>query len=290
VGTVDVTARVLGDHELALFQRVIHDQTGIRLPDSKRALIVGRLVGRLRELGLPSFLEYYRRVRDDEDERVRMLDRILTNETRFFREPKQFDFLEQRVFPRWEDAAAEGRRPRRIAVWSAACSTGEEPYSVAMALMARFPPSSGWEVEVLATDLSTRALAAAEQAVWPLARAKEIPRPYLTAYMLRGRGAAQGRMKASPELRRVVRFDRLNLNQATYPVRGPFDLVFCRNVLIYFDAETRAAVVGRLLGHLAAEGLLILGQAESLTGRIEATRSVGPAVFAHARAASQWSG
>jgi CheY-like chemotaxis protein len=134
-----------------------------------------------------------------------------------------------------------------------------------MALMTRFAPSSGWDVEILATDLSTRALAAAERAVWPLARAKEIPRPYLAAYMLRGRGAAQGRMKASPELRRVVRFDRLNLNQATYPARGSFDLVFCRNVLIYFDAETRAAVVGRLLGHLAAEGLLILGQVESPT-------------------------
>jgi len=290
VGTVDATARVLGDHELALFQRVIHDQTGIRLPDSKRALIVDRLVGRLRELGLPSFLEYYRRVRDDEEERVRMLDRILTNETRFFREPKQFDFLEQRVFPQWEHAAAEGRRPRRIRVWSAACSTGEEPYSVAMALMTRFAPSSGWDVEILATDLSTRALAAAERAVWPLARAKEIPRPYLAAHMLRGQGAAQGRMKASPELRRVVRFDRLNLNQATYPARGPFDLLFCRNVLIYFDAETRAAVVGRLLDHLAADGLLILGQVESLTGLSEATRSVGPAVFTHARAAGRWSG
>ena len=288
-GTAPARGLGLSDHELDLFQRLIHDETGILLPDSKRALIVGRLAGRLRELGLSSFLEYYRLVlRDGEAERTQMLDRIVTNETRFFREPKQFDFLQQRAFPEWEAAAAAGRRPRRIRVWSAACSTGEEPYSVAMALLARFPPSSGWEVEVLATDLSTRALAWAERGIWPLARASEIPRPHLTAFMLRGRGGEQGRMKAAPELRRVVRFARVNLSGSSYPVAGPFELVLCRNVLIYFDPRARAEVVARLVALLAADGLLLLGQAEGLTGRIETTRSVGPAVFAHARAAARW--
>jgi chemotaxis protein methyltransferase CheR len=279
---------LLSDHGLDLLQRLIHDETGILIPDSKRSLIVGRLAGRLRELGLPSFLDYYRLVRDGEAERTQMLDRIVTNETRFFREPKQFDFLQQRAFPDWEAAAAGGRRPRRIRVWSAACSTGEEPYSVAMVLLARFPPSSGWEVEVLATDVSTRALARAEQAIWPLARATEIPRPHLTAFMLRGRGAEHGRMKASSELRRVVRFARVNLNASRYPVGGPFELVLCRNVLIYFDSQTRAEVVARLVDHLAGDGLLLLGQAEGLTGRIPSTRSVGPAVFAHTSAAGRW--
>ncbi len=282
-------ALTLSAQELALFQRLIYDETGILLPDSKRALIEGRLAGRVRELSLSSFLAYYRLVvRDAEGERTELLDRIVTNETRFFREPKQLDFLRQRVFPKWEAAAAAGRRSRRIRVWSAACSTGEEPYSLGMTLLARFPPSSGWEVEILATDLSTRVLARAERAVWPLARASEIPRAHLTAFMWRGRGPGDGLMQASPELRRIVRFARVNLTASRYAVSGPFELVLCRNVLIYFHPRTRAAVVEKLAGHLAQDGLLLLGQAEGLTGRIESTRSVGPAVFAHATAAAEW--
>ncbi len=265
--------------EFALFRDLIHRESGIFLSEAKKALVVGRLGRRLRELGLASLGAYYRLLAEgDEQERVRMLDCICTNETHFFREPRQFEFLEQQVFPEWAARAA----PRRIRAWSAACSTGEEPYSLAMTLLAHFPPSSGWTLEILASDLSTRALDQARAGLWSIDKAREIPERYLKAFMLRGRGRQEGVMKAGPEIRSLVRFQRVNLNQDRYPVAGPFDLVFCRNVLIYFDAASKARVVHRLLDQLAPGGFLFLGHAESLTGVSDGGRSVGPTVYVRA--------
>jgi chemotaxis protein methyltransferase CheR len=208
-----------------------------------------------------------------------MLDHVTTNETHFFREPRHFELLAADVFPRWSADAAAGRRPRRARIWSAACSTGEEPYSLAMALLRAFPPGSGWDLEILATDLSTRVLDRARAALWPLEKAKEIPDADLKAFMLRGTGSQEGLMKAGPELRELVRFQRLNLNDAAYPGVGEFDLVLCRNVLIYFDAPTKERVVGRLLEHLAPDGLLFLGHAESVVGTGLPLQPVVPTVY-----------
>ncbi len=257
--------RPLTDGEFRAFQRLIHGEAGIWLSPAKKALLTGRLASRLRDLDLDSFGAYFRHVtKVDPGEQVRMLDCIATNETRFFREPRQFEFLERELLPAWNAAAAEGRRSRRIRAWSAGCSTGEEPYSLAMTLLAHCPSSAGWEIEVVATDLSTRVLERAKAAVWPVDDAREIPAPYLKRFMLRGIRAQQGSMKAGPEIRSVVRFQRMNLNHDHYPVQGPFDLVFCRNVLIYFDAAGKERVLARLAGHLAPEGCLFLGHAESL--------------------------
>jgi chemotaxis protein methyltransferase CheR len=253
------------DGEFRAFQEVIHREAGIWLADSKKALLTGRLSRRLRELDLPSFGAYFRQVTEvAPEERVRMLDCICTNETRFFREPRQFEFIEQEVLPAWTAAAAAGARPRKIRVWSAGCSTGEEPYSIAMMLLSHCPPAAGWEIEVLATDLSTRVLARAEEGVWPMEDAREIPEPYLRRFMLRGVRTREGTMKAGPQLRGVVRFQRLNLNGDDYAVSGSFDLVFCRNVLIYFDAEGKSRVLSRLRDRVSPEGYLLLGHAESL--------------------------
>jgi chemotaxis protein methyltransferase CheR len=268
--------------EFALFRDLIHRESGIFLSEAKQALVVGRLGRRLRELGLSSLGAYYRLLAEgDERERMRMLDCICTNETHFFREPRQFEFLEQRIFPEWAARAAAGM-PRRIRSWSAACSTGEEPYSLAMTLLAHFPPSSGWTLEILASDLSTRALDQARAGLWSIDKAKEIPERYLKAFMLRGRGPQEGVMKAGPEIRSLLRFQRVNLNQDPYPVAGPFDFIFCRNVLIYFDVPSKARVVHRLLDQLAPGGYLFLGHAESLTGFSERARSVGPTVYVRA--------
>jgi chemotaxis protein methyltransferase CheR len=272
--------------EFALFQSLILREAGIYLSEAKQALVVGRLARRLRALGLRSFAASHAVVREDEAERVRMLDCISTNETHFFREPRQFEFLERTVFPDWESRAAAGLRARRVRAWSAGCSTGEEPYSLAMALLERFPPSAGWEIDILATDLSTRVLERARAAVWPMSKASEIPPRHLKAFMLRGVGSQQGRLKAGPEIRALVRFERLNLNDDGEAAPGPFDLVFCRNVLIYFDAPSKRRVVHRLLERLAPEGYLFLGHAESLTGLTERARSVGPTVYASAAPAS----
>ena len=267
--------------DFRLFQALIQREAGIYLADVKKVLVEGRLARRLRELDL-GFNAYYRLVEGDEKERVRMLDCICTNETHFFREPRQFDFLEGHVFPQWQAQADAGRRPRRIRVWSAGCSTGEEPYSVAMSFLARFPLASGWEIDILATDLSTRVLESARAAVWPIEKAKEISSAYLKAFMLRGTGPEEGRMKASPQLRAKVRFERLNLNAEPFVLRERFDLVLCRNVLIYFDATSKARVLGRLLDRLDEHGYVFLGHAETVTGLGARTRSVGPTVYAHA--------
>jgi chemotaxis protein methyltransferase CheR len=270
----------VSDRDFVRFQRLINDEAGIWLAPVKKALLVGRLARRLRELGLTSYGDYFERVAVDEAERIRMLDAICTNETHFFREPRHFEFLCDRVFPAWREDAERGRRPRRARVWSAACSTGEEPYTLAMTLLSSLP---GWDVEILATDLSTKVLARAEAAVWPLEKSREIPDPHLKAYMLKGYGSQEGLMKAGPELRSLVRFARLNLTH-DHPGLGQFDLVFCRNVLIYFDKETKGKVVSRLLDRLLPDGFLFLGHAESLGGFTTRAKALLPTVYALAPA------
>jgi chemotaxis protein methyltransferase CheR len=272
----------VSDRDFARFQALINREAGIWLAPVKKALLVGRLARRLRELGLDSYGDYYERVEGDGVERVRMLDAICTNETHFFREPRHFEFLEARVFPAWREEADAGRRPRRVRIWSAACSTGEEPYSLAMTLLTAFP--SGWELEIVASDLSTKVLERARSGVWPIEKAKEIPDAHRRAFMLRGYGSQEGLMKAGPELRALVSFHRVNLVGETWPGGAPFDLVFCRNVLIYFDRATKVRVVERLLGRLHPRGYLFLGHAESLGGVTAAGRPVVPTVYAPAAA------
>jgi chemotaxis protein methyltransferase CheR len=269
----------VSDRDFGRFQALINREAGIWLAPVKKALLVGRLARRLRELGIASYGEYYTRVLEDETERVRMLDAICTNETQFFREPRHFEFLEREALPAWRAAAEAGGRPRRLRVWSAACSTGEEPYSVAMALLSGLP---GWTLEVIASDLSTKVLARAQSGIWPIERARQIPRPYLSAYMLKGYGEQAGLMKAGEELRAVIRFERVNLASEAWP-DGPFDLLLCRNVLIYFDRASKVRVVERLLDRLAPDGFLLLGHAESLAGFTDRARPVLPTVYRRSR-------
>jgi chemotaxis protein methyltransferase CheR len=244
----------------------------------KAGLLTGRLSKRLRALGLNSFSQYHERVTQDDEEMRAMLDAIATNETHFFREPGHFQFLEQRVFPDWRANAESGQRARVIRVWSAGCSTGQEAYSLAMILVANFPSSQGWTMEILATDLSRRALAIAEEGVWSADKAGEIPTHYLRAYTLKGVEENEGKIKAAPAIR-MIRFMRLNLNESIYPEIGKFDLIFCRNVLIYFDPESRRRALGRLLHHLSPEGYFFVGHAESLNATCPSLRTVMATVY-----------
>lgn len=270
----------ISDELFAKFRDLIYREAGIALTDNKKTLLVSRVAGRLRELGLTSFAEYYKLVEDPgrTDERGRLLDRICTNETHFFRDPRQFQFLTDHAFPRVE-AEAERTGSRRVRAWSAACSTGEEPYSIAMTMLHRFPPSSGWQVEVVASDLSNKVLALARAGVWSIDKATDIPLNLRKEFMLRGTGSQTGKMKVGPEIRNVVSFTRLNLNDPVYPVSGVFDLIFCRNVLIYFDHLSKTKVVDRLLNHLAPGGNLFLGYAETTTTLTDRLVSVGPNVY-----------
>src|SRR5579863_440934 len=270
------------------FQQLIYSEAGIWLAAHKHALLTGRLARRLRLLGLPNMQEYYQLVTqpDQQHERAVMIDCITTNETHFFREPRHFDFLERQVFPRLQKEAAAGGRPARLRVWSAGCSTGEEPYSLAMLMLKHFPGTLGWELEVLATDISTRVLEKARAAVYSIEKAKEIPVEHLRAYMLKGKGDHKGEMKVSPELHRVVRFARVNLHADSYPILGSFDLIFCRNVLIYFDQESKMKVINGIIRHLDPSGLLFVGHSEHLGGIAPSLKTVAPTVHALANSSS----
>jgi chemotaxis protein methyltransferase CheR len=270
----------VSEADFALFQKLIERETGIYLAPVKKALLIGRLTSRLRQLGLNSLRDYYKRVAADPVELVQMIDRISTNETSFFRGPLHFEFLSNRVIPEWRAQEAAGQRKRTVRVWSAGCSTGEEPYSIAMALLEGLPPSSGWRIEITATDLSTRVLEKASAGLWPLEKSSQIPHAYLKSYMLRGTGRYEGMMKAGPQLREVITFGRLNLHDESSRPAAPYDLIFCRNVLIYFQPATKAEVVRRLLDQLSPDGYLFVGHSESLNHLTDRVRTVVPTVCA----------
>ena len=266
------------------FQRLILQEAGIWLGDSKSALLCGRLSRRLRALGIASLGQYYDLVvqPENQEERALMVDAITTNETRFFRDPRHFEFLEQRVIPRWRAEAQQGRRRKTIRLWSAGCSSGEEPYSLAMLLARHLPVEQGWNVTIFATDISTRMLAQARAGVYSVTKSTDIPEPLLRDHMLKGIEQQAGQMKVMPEIRAMVDFQSLNLARGPYPPDSHFDAIFCRNVLIYFDARTKQGAVEHLLRCLARAGLLFVGQAENLSGTNPHLRSLVPAVYARA--------
>ena len=269
----------LAVEEFHLFQALVLRESGIHLGAKNRAMLVSRVWKRLRALELNSFASYYRRVKADAQEMVLMLDCICTNETHFFREPAAFECLTKRVFPEWVAEADAGKRGKTLRIWSAACSTGEEAYSMAMSLLTYFPPAAGWKIEVLGTDLSTKVLARASSGVWPAEKISGVPVDYQRNFLLKGFGPEKGKVKAIEELRQVVRFQRLNLTREPYDVAGPFDLIFCRNVLIYFQWETKIKVVNSLGKYLTPNGYLFLGHAESLHGVADKLQNVSPKVF-----------
>jgi chemotaxis protein methyltransferase CheR len=263
------------------FQQLIYSETGIWLSESKTALLCGRLARRLRALNFETLREYYDLVvqPDQYEERVRMIDAITTNETRFFREPKHFEYLNGTLFPLWRKLAGQGLRSKRIRIWSAGCSSGEEPYSLAMVLAENFPWSEGWDTRILATDISTRVLEIAQQGVYRIAGSTDIPRDLLLRFMLKGHSEHEGKMKVMREVQQLVEFQRLNLGDDVYPIKESFDAIFCRNVLIYFDAASKTKVVDKLVRHLAPQGLLFIGHAENLHSITQGLKSVAPTVY-----------
>jgi chemotaxis protein methyltransferase CheR len=268
----------ISDDEFALFQTLICRESGIHLATSKKPMLVSRLMRRVNALRLDSFGEYYRHVLNDRvEEMVRLLDAVSTNETWFFRNPKHFSFVREQLCPLLIADARDGKRPRRISAWSAASSSGEEPFSLAMVLLDGLP---GWDIRILATDLSSRVLEKAGAATWSIEKSGDIPPRYLKRYMLRGMGGQHGKMKAGPEIRNVVTFRRFNLNDELWSIDSdePFDLVFCRNVLMYFEGPRRERVLRRILKRLPERGYLFLGDAEGLTG-FDTVRMVAPGVY-----------
>ncbi len=239
-------------------------------------------------LRLLSLDQYYERVSPPEahEERALMIDAITTNETRFFREPRQFDFMAEQLFPRWRMQAAQGLRSKRVKIWSAGCSSGEEPHTLAMLMAEHLPSAEGWDATVLATDISNRVLEKARKGIYDLARCEEIPTDLLHKFMLRGVADRQGQVKAKVAIQQMIDFQRLNLNLVPYRIDGPFDAILCRNVLIYFDAESKCRVVANLLSHLVGDGLLFVGHAENLANISGQLRSIEPTIYIRTENAS----
>ncbi|WP_343731998.1 protein-glutamate O-methyltransferase CheR [Duganella sp.] len=258
----------LSEREFQLFRDLLFRIAGIHLSDAKRALVAGRLARRLRDHGWDSYAAYFRHLQDDRAELQTAVDLLTTNETYFFREPQHFDFLRDTILPPLRE-----RGPVRV--WSAACSSGEEPYSIAMTL-AQALGQQPWEV--LASDLSTRVLEQAAAGAYRSTAFDAIPRELRQQYCLRGVGCHAGTSIIDPALRARVSFRQINLN-ARLPALGEFDVIFLRNVLIYFPHDTKCAVVQRLQALLRPGGWLIVSHAESLNRVSTQLALVQPSIY-----------
>jgi chemotaxis protein methyltransferase CheR len=258
------------------FCRIAREQAGIRLGKGKEALVSARVSKRVRKLGLPSIRAYLKYLEADEtgEEIVQFLDVITTNFTRFFREPEHFEELKRFVVKRHQ----EGQREFKL--WCTAASTGEEPYSMAMALKG-LVDGLGIEFRILATDISTKVLGVARAGVYPDKCVTELPSKDRHRFFVKRR-ESDGKdvmWGVRPDVRERVVFDRLNLAQPPFPMKGPFDVIFCRNVMIYLEQQIRAGLVAEMERLLRPGGLLIVGHAETLTGIRSGLTLVRPSVY-----------
>jgi chemotaxis protein methyltransferase CheR len=258
----------INDEEFRQFQRFIYEAAGIALSEAKKSLVNDRLARRIRLHRLGSYAEYFRLLSKVPAEVQIAVDLLTTNETYFFRESKHFELLGQLA------SAARGR-PSPFRVWSAASSSGEEAYSIAMVLADRM---AGLAWEVIGSDISVRVLERARIGHYPMDRAQHIPDEYLKRFCLKGVGEQKGTLLISRDLRRRVQFLQVNLN-ASLPELGLFDVIFLRNVLIYFNDDTRREVVSRLCSTLKPDGHFLIGHSESLHGISGAVERLAPSIY-----------
>lgn len=249
--------------------RMLHDDAGIALSESKASLVYSRLVKRLRALGIESFRDYCRLVAGAEGvgERQNMLAALTTNVTRFFREPHHFEHLKAKLLP---GLAARARARGRVRIWSAGCSTGQEPYSIALTVLEALPEAASLDVRILATDIDPNVVAAGRAGVYSPEAVQPVPVPLRDRWMARVEDNGQPAWGAGEEMRRLVAFRELNL-MAGWPMKGRFDAIFCRNVVIYFDEPTQARIWARFAPLINPDGRLYVGHSERVgdTARFE---------------------
>jgi chemotaxis protein methyltransferase CheR len=281
IPTRDASLVAMDMRDFKVFRELIHRETGIWLRDGKQVMLAARLAKRLRHHGMSDFsayAAYVQRVKDGGKELAEIINCVTTNKTSFFREIHHFDFLAQTLVPELVAGAHLGRA-RSIRVWSAACSTGEEPYSIAITLLdalktgqapalissgLRQPLSlpGGWQVEVIASDVDTVVLATAAQGIYDKESLEEVPLAMQTRYFLRGKGDMSGQVRVKKEVAQLVKFQRLNLMDDVWTIDGLFDVIFFRNALIYFTRETQELFLRKMLRYLKPRGHLVLGHSE----------------------------
>jgi chemotaxis protein methyltransferase CheR len=262
-------AALLNDRDFATVRQLIADYAGIKLSLQKRNMVYNRLLRRLRARNAASFGDYLQLVqREGSDEREAFVNALTTNLTAFFREPHHFELLMARARERAQ------RRGAPLRCWSSACSTGEEAWSIAMVL--REAECAG---EILGTDIDTEVLDTAQAGIYRMERTTSLPHERLRRHFLRGTGDNDGLVSVRPELRSLVRFGQLNLQSPAWPAQQPFDVIFCRNVVIYFDREFQKQLLGRLAELLVPGGLLMVGHSESFPSAHPGFRSVGRTAY-----------
>jgi chemotaxis protein methyltransferase CheR len=269
---------VVTDRDFRQFAALVRRQTGIALNETKRPLVCARLRKRLRHYGYVRLKQYYDHLTERDptgEELVRMVNALTTNKTDFFREPHHFALIRADVL----GPVVRANGARRLRIWSAGCSSGEEAYSIAFTVLDGVPDIAAWDVRILASDIDTDMLAHATRGVYLEERVAGVPPALRARYFMPGRGASEGLVRVRPEVRRLVTFRRINLRDEPWPIRVAFDAIFCRNVLIYFDRALQQEVVGRLVEHLTLGGHLFLGHSESLLGMTTGLRPVGKTVY-----------
>jgi chemotaxis protein methyltransferase CheR len=263
------------DAEFAFIRELVEQHAAIKLPDTKRQMVYGRLVRRLRELRIGSFAEYVALLRDDAGgpEFVNLINAVTTNLTSFFREKHHFDVLREKVIPEF---VTRNSAKRSLRIWSAGCSTGEEPYSIAMTVLDCLP--AGWDLKILATDIDTKVLATASAGVYGEDRIRSLPDTLKRRGFLRGRGESSDKVRVRPEFQQPISFKQLNLMEA-WPMRGQFDFIFCRNVVIYFDKPTQQRLFDRFADQLVDGGYVFLGHSETMHNLTTRFRLLGQTVY-----------
>ena len=263
----------LTHRELATISALAHKEFGVELGAGEEQLVAARIGKLMRRLRFSSFAEFYDHLQADRTGQYlsQLIDSLTTNHTSFFREQAHFDFLVERVFPEWESS-----RPLRI--WSAACSSGEEPYTIALIALEHFGACDRRTPRILASDISAHALDTAREGTYPVQRLQPALAPWVRKHLLRGEGRWDGWYRMRAEVKQMVEFRRINLVQPLTHV-GRFDVIFCRNVMIYFSQETQAQLVNRLSACLEPGGYLCVGHSETLTGIQHGLQHVQPAVY-----------
>ncbi|MBM7555913.1 CheR family methyltransferase [Halanaerobacter jeridensis] len=237
---------------------LIYQEIGVHLPQKKKAMVNSRLSKRIRKLGLQDFEDYCQYLENNKQELLHLFNTLTTNVTHFFREKHHFDFLCNNVLPQVKDEKAG----KKVRGWSAGCSSGEEAYTLAILLSEFFNQS--WDTKILATDINTEVLNAAQKGIYHQRQVKKVPYELLTKYFQLGTGENKGLFKVKSKLKKLVQFRRSNLNQNQYPIKSKLDFIFCRNVFIYFNDKTQNKILNRFHKHLKPEGYLFLGHSESI--------------------------
>ena len=264
------------NHDFEKVRNYVKAQTGINLSDAKKQLVYGRLARRLRELSMTSFADYLHYVRNnDSEELVNFINAITTNLTSFFREKHHFEYLKSDAIPRLLKA---NEHSRRLRIWSAGCSTGEEPYSIAITLREAIPAIDSWDVKILATDLDTNVLAHGKNGVYDEERIAALSAQVKKRWFRRGRGEHEGTVRVDPSLKSLITFKPLNLMKP-WPMKGPFDLMFCRNVVIYFDKPTQRILFDRYADILRPDGNIFLGHSESMFKVSDRFKLIGNTIY-----------